>query len=724
MTRNTRSSKSTFDRAAYQELLAAVDDSEVRTHARVRDVALPSGRILALITLDNDRDYKRPNTLGPNSLAELGEQLGQLASRAAAKEIDAVAVTGKRFCFAAGADLSLVNALTEREQAQKLAELGHGVLSRFASLGVPSFAFVNGLALGGGLEIALHCDYRTIDASTPAIALPEVFLGLIPGWGGATLLPNLIGIEGALKVVIENPLKQNRMLKAKDAAELGIVDRMFPAMNFLEESLQFADAVLAGSERVERPHAPGKLERIAKWDIAIGIARKQVREKLGDTPLAPYRALDLLARAKSNNRAAGFAAENEALADLISGDQLRASLYAFDLVQKRAKHPAGSPDPDEAKPVTKVGVIGAGLMATQLATLILRRLQVPIVLTDLDQQRCDRAVSAIREEIDKLASKGRIDSDTKSRLSASVSATTDKSQFADCDLVIEAVFEEVAVKQQVFAEIEAIVAPDAVLATNTSALSVHEIGASLQHPERLVGIHFFNPVAVMPLIEVVRAPATNTVTLATAMDVAKKLKKSAVITADRPGFVVNRILALILGETMHAVENGTALDVADRSLEGLGLPMRPFELLELVGLPVGAHVLDSLHAAFPDRFHRSDALQRLADRGDLLLERDSKERANGYTKALRRVVATAGKHPLTLPQLREHIETKLANEARIMLDEGVVTAAEDLDLCLILGAGFPFQAGGLTPYLDRVGASEQAFGGTFHTPPIRGVCTD
>ncbi|RRJ88841.1 3-hydroxyacyl-CoA dehydrogenase [Gulosibacter macacae] len=709
----------TFDRNAYAALLDSAE-GEVITEAKVRDVTLRSGKTLALITLDNNLDYKRPNTLGPSTLAALGEVLEQQRGRAAAGEIDALAITGKRFSFAAGADLSLVDQIPSREVARLMAELGHHALGLLSDLGVPSFAFVNGLALGGGLEIALNSDYRTVDASVPAIALPETYLGLIPGWGGATIVPNLIGIENALKVIIENPLKMNRTLKPGQATELGLFDRLIEPVNFLEESLNFADEVLGGL-KVKRPNEPGRIERAVKWDVALKIARKSLEEKLGTVPLAPYRALEVLAVAKHNDRARGFEAENEALADLISGDQFIASMYAFDLVQKRAKRPAGAPDKELARKITKVGIVGAGLMASQFALLFVRRLQVPVVMTDLDQARVDKGVASVHEELDKLAEKGRLDSDNHSRLKALVTGTTDRSQFADCDWVIEAVFEEVGVKQQVFADFEDIVAEDAVLATNTSSLSVEEIGSKLRHPERLVGFHFFNPVAVMPLIEVVNAPATNDVTLATAMAVAKDLKKTAVITRDRPGFVVNRILAKVLGEAMHAVETGTPISVVDHALDPVGLPMTPFELLELVGLKVGAHVLESHHAPFPDRFFESEHLNALADANAKLIKRDGKGRPGGYTKEFEAIVGTKGKTPLSAAEFRERVETGLAEEVKIMLDEQVVAAAEDIDLCLILGAGYPLMDGGLTPYLDRVGASERAFGGSFHNPPIRGA---
>lgn len=699
--------------------LVGLDPDEVVTHSFVRDVPLARGRVLALITLDNGRDHTRPNTLGPATLLELEGVLDALAERATRGEIAGVAVTGKPFILAAGADLTKVGEIPSREVGRQLAQLGHRVLGKLGDLGVPSFTFINGLALGGGTEIALNSTYRTVDSSIAALGLPEVFLGMIPGWGGSWLLPNLIGIENALKVIVENPLKNNRTLKGRDVFELGIADAIFPPANFLEDSIRWADGVLTGTIEVKRPHQPGKLERLAKWDIAVGIARKQLLAKIGPVAEAPYRALDLLKAAKNTTRAEGFAAEDEALADLVAGDQFRASIYAFTLVQKRAKRPEGAPDRALAQPVTKVGVVGAGLMATQFALLFARRLQVPVLITDLDQARVDKGLSAIRTEIDALRDKGRISQDETNRLKALVTGTTDRADFADADWVIEAVFEELGVKQDVFADIERYVSETAVLATNTSSLSVEQIGAKLAHPERLVGFHFFNPVAVMPLIEVVRTPQTTDAVLSTAMVTAKALKKNAVITRDTPGFVVNRLLAKVLGETMHAVDSGTPLEVVDAALDPFGMPMSPFALLELVGLKVGAHVLDTHHAAFPDRFFASATLHALAEHGRIY-ERDAKGGVKGFDKTALRIVR-GGTSPLTGEQIRERVEVGLADEIRRMLDDGVVHAAEDIDLCLILGAGYPFQMGGVTPYLDRVGASERAFGGTFHEPPIRGV---
>lgn len=701
--------------------IQALTEGEVITRSTVRDVRLPSGKVLALITLDNGRDHTRPNTLGPATMMQLGQTLDALKVRAGAGEIQAVGITGKQYILAAGADLSDISRVGSKANAKLIAQLGHKVFGQLDELGVPTFAFVNGLALGGGLEIALNSTYRTVDASAAAIALPEVFLGIIPGWGGAYLLPNLIGIENALEVVISNPLKQNRMLKPQQAFDYGIVDAIFPAANYLENSLAWADGVLSGTVKVHRKNEPGKIERLTKWPIAIKMARGMLESRIGSVPKSPYAALELLDKAKGGTKAEGFAREDEALAELVTGDQFAASMYAFDLVQKRAKRPVGAPDRQLAKKVTKVGIIGAGLMASQFALLFVRKLQVPVLITDLDQARVDKGVAYIHDEIGKLEAKGRLDADAANKLRALVTGTTDKSLYADCDFVIEAVFEEVGVKQAVFGEIEKIIAEDAILATNTSSLSVARIGEKLEHPERLVGFHFFNPVAVMPLIEIVKTPQTSDAALSTAFVVAKGLGKNAVLTADAPGFVVNRLLAKVMGEAARAVYEGTPLLTVEKAFAPIGLPMTPFALIDLVGWKVAAHVQDTMSLASPDRFYANANFHELAELEEIV-EKDKSGRVSGWSKAAEKVLKGAvGSTPASEEEILRRVQDGLAQEIRIMLDEGVVPEVEDIDLCLILGAGWPFIDGGASPYLDREGASERVFGGTFHDPKIVGI---
>ncbi|MFI6485686.1 3-hydroxyacyl-CoA dehydrogenase NAD-binding domain-containing protein [Nonomuraea sp. NPDC050663] len=670
---------------------------EVVTKAIVRDVELPYGAgTMALITLDNGFDHTKPNTFGPLGLASLDEALDGIAAR---PDLAAVGVIGKPFIFAVGADLKGAATVSSRSEALEIGRLGHRVFRRLGSLGVPAFAFVNGAAMGGGLEIALHCTYRTIAANVPAVSLPECFLGLVPGWGGTQLLPRLIGPAKAIKLIIENPLAQNRMLKGADAFSLGVADAMFDSADFLEESLRWASRVLSGDVAVDRPSFDGD-----DWDKIVGDARFLVDMKLHGAAPAPYRALDLILLSRTASADEGFAAEDEALADLLMGDELRAGLYAFDLVQRRAKKPAGAPARELARKVTKVGVVGAGLMASQMALLFARRLQVPVVLTDLDQARLDKGVGYVHGEVDKLAAKGRISADEANRLKALVGGSLTKDAFADADFVIEAVFEDMAVKKKVFAEVEEHVSAECVLATNTSSLSVSEMGSNLKHPERLVGFHFFNPVAVMPLLEIVRGSATSDETLATAFAVGKSLRKSSVLVKDAPAFVVNRLLTRFMGEVFAAVDEGTPLQVAERALDSMGLPMTPFALLQLVGPAVGHHVSETLHAAFPERFGVSENMAKLVASGkpgvyrpDFTLDEEAVALFSG------------GAAPSTAEQVRERVLAALAEEIRIMLDEGVVAAAQDIDLCMILGAGWPFHLGGITPYLDRLGVSSPRF---------------
>ncbi|MFC0863544.1 3-hydroxyacyl-CoA dehydrogenase NAD-binding domain-containing protein [Sphaerimonospora cavernae] len=694
-----------------KSLLTGKSADEVVTLALVRDVELPHGAgTMALITLDNGFDHTKPNTFGPHGLLALNEALDTITARS---DVAAVGVVGKPFIFAVGADLKGAAELATRAEAHAIGALGHHVFRRLGELGVPSFAFVNGAAMGGGLEIALHCTYRTVSSGVPAIALPECFLGLVPGWGGTQLLPRLIGPEKAIKLIIENPLSQNRTIKGRDAFELGVADAMFEPADFLEESLLWAARVLLGEVTVERA-----AHTEADWAPVIEQARTLVDLKLRGASPAPYRALDLIALARTASRDEGFAAEDEALADLLMGDELRAGLYSFDLVQRRAKRPAGAPDRALARPVTKVGVVGAGLMASQLALLFARRLEVPVVLTDLDQERLDRGVGYVHAEVDNLHAKGRIPADQAGRLKGLVTGSLTKDAFADADFVIEAVFEDLGVKRKVFAEVEEVVAQTCVLATNTSSLSITEMAAELRHPERVVGFHFFNPVAVLPLLEIVRGAATDDATLATAFAVGKSLKKSSVLVEDAPAFVVNRLLTRFMGEVIAAVDEGTPLEVADHALDSLGLPMTPFALLQLVGPAVALHVAETMHAAFPDRFSVSENLARLVAAG-----RPGVYGADFQIDPEARALFEGGSSPSTGEDVRLRALRALAQEIRLMLDEGVVSAAQDIDLCMILGAGWPFHTGGVTPYLDRTGISEKVTGSRFLEPGTASVPT-
>ena len=682
------------------------------THSLVREVELPFGAgTMALITLHNGLDVMKPNSLGPQTLKELDAALD---TAYAIPGVVAVGVTSKPFSFAVGADLKGITHISDHADAIAIAQLGHRVLRRLAEGPVPSFTFFNGIALGGGMEIGLNSTYRTA-ISSGRFALPEVAIGLIPGWGGNWLTPNLVGADNAVTFIVENPLNRNKMLGAKQALDMGLVDAVFDGADFLASSLEWAAKVLRGDITVTRAEIDRSEET---WAAAVARGRHVHETKgRGVSPNADL-ALDMIEAARTNSKDEGFALEDKHLADLIVSDTARANIYAaFQLAQLRAKKPAGAPDKSLARPVTKVGVVGAGLMASQLAMLFARQMLIPVVITDLDQERIDKGLEYVRGEVDKLAAKGRIDGDKANRIKALVTGTTDKSAFSDADFVIEAVFEKMEVKQQVFGELEEYVKPECVLATNTSSLSVAEMAKDLSYPERVVGFHFFTPVAMMPLLEIAPTDKTDDATLATAFAVGKALKKTCVWSKDETAFIVNRLLLRALGEAIATVDEGTPFQVADQGVTKAGFPMGVFILLPMTGLAVGMHTGDSLAARFPDRFGRSPGLQALVDAGKTAIYQwDDQGNASVDPEVLQ--LWPQGESPSTADEVALRVKEAMADEARRMIDEGVVKAAEDIDLSMMFGAGLPMPYGGILPMLDREGVSQKVTGQRFLPPGV------
>jgi len=618
---------------------------------------------IALVTVDNGEDYTKPTTLGRSAFESAVRVIGELESG----DWAAMVVTGKPFVFCVGADIDEFGKLGSRDDALEGTRAGHELFARIRALPFPTVAAINGACLGGGLELALHCDARSIATSVRHVGFPEVALSIIPGWGGTQLAPKLAGPDAATRLIVLNPLRQNRLLRAEEALELGFADRLIDPVEFVDDSLQFAVDLVeeGGIERVE-----------PDWSDAETVfrkARSRVDDAVHGATRAPYVALELIAGAQEWTLEQGYEAEDNAMADLLPSPQAQASAYAFTVVERRTKKPDALPDA-KPRPVQKVGIVGAGLMATQLATLFLRRLEVPVVLRDIDQTRVDEALATIREEV----------GERKPFLATIVDGGTGWEQFEGCDLILEAVFEELSVKREVAAELRR-VAPDAIFATNTSSLSVEEMGAD-------VGLHFFNPVAVLPLVEIVRTPRTTDEQLATAWSVVGKLRKRGVIVGDAPAFVVNRVLTRFTTVLMDALENGNTVEETDEAALSLGLPMAPSVLLQMVGPRVANHVLETLHDAYPDRFPLSPTLANFADGRDEIVIRGDARR--------------------TVDEIREDALEAIADEIRHLLDEGVVGAAADVDACLILGAGYPFFLGGITKHLDQTGISVRVVGST------------
>jgi 3-hydroxyacyl-CoA dehydrogenase/enoyl-CoA hydratase/carnithine racemase len=635
-------------------------------------------RPLALVTIDNGADHTKPTVLGRSAFESLERLLGELE----AGDWAALVLTGKPYFFSAGADLEEFSLRAVPELAREGSRTGHELFGRIRELPYPTVAAINGACLGGGVELALHCDARTISTAVRHFACPECLLGIVPGWGGTQLIPRLVGAETAIEFVVENPLRQNRMHDGRRAHELGFADRLLEPAEFVDESIAYA-VELATSPRETRPGARPP-------DTPFADVFRRARTRLNDTvhgaTPAPYRALDLIEGAVSGwGLEEGYRAEEDAIADLLPSAQARASLYAFDLVERRArKRPALAAEP---RPVTKIGIVGAGLMATQLAALFVRRLELPLVIADVDEQALERARRAIESELAGLVARGRYDEGKARFLASLVHTTTGRADFAGCELVLEAVFEQLELKRKVFAELEAVVAPTCVLATNTSALSVTAMATGLEHPERVVGMHFFNPVALLPLVEVVRGERADDATVATAFELAMELRKRPLLVQDAPGFVVNRVLTRLLSVVLAALERGNSIEETDEAILRLGLPMAPSVLLQMVGPRVALQVLETLHDAYPERFPLSQTLANYAEG--------------------REQISVIDPSPLTPDEILETALAAIADEVNHLLDEGVVPAAADVDTALILGAGFPFWLGGITKHLEHVGISER-----------------
>jgi 3-hydroxyacyl-CoA dehydrogenase/enoyl-CoA hydratase/carnithine racemase len=648
----------------------------VETEFKLARVETEQGTI-ALVTIDNGEDHTKPTSLGRAALESLARVLDELEG----EPWQGMVLTGKPFVFCAGADINEFHGI-DAETARLGSRAGHELFRRISALPYPTLAAVNGAALGGGVEIAFHCDYRTISSGVRHFAAPEVFLGLFPAWGGTQLVPRLTGIETAIRFNVTNPLRQNKMLTGAEAHELGLADALLEPAEFLDESI----ALLLNGTRSR------KEVDLSREDTegVFNKAKRQLDDSLHGATPAPYVALELMEGAVSGwSIEEGYAAEEDAIAELLPGRHAQAALYAFELVERRAKRNPGRPQTD-SRDVKKVGIVGAGLMATQLAALFLRRLEVPIAIRDLDEEIVDHAVAGIEAELATQVQKGRYDEGKARFLASLVKGRTDYDHFADADLVLEAVFEEMDVKQQVFAEVEAVVSSECVLATNTSSLSVTEMGADLDHPERLAGLHFFNPVAVLPLVEIIRTPATDNATLATVWDVAAKLRKRAVVAKDAPAFIVNRVLTRMTVVLMEALEQGNTVEETDEAVLRLGMPMAPSVLLQMVGPKVAHHVLETLNEAYPDRFPLSETLANYAEGND--------------------EIAARGDGRRSVEEIQEAALEAIADEIRHMLDEGVVASAKDVDTALLLGAGWPFFLGGITKYLDQTGVSERVTG--------------
>ncbi len=673
------------------------------TEFKLTTAERPVGRI-AILTMDNGEDHNQPNTFGAEALASLNDALDEVE---AADDLKGLMLTGKPFIFAVGADLKQFQGM-DAEAAREGGRRGHEAFARLQALPIPTLAAINGACMGGGLEIALHCDYRTLSTGAQVLAFPEVFLSILPAWGGTQLAPRIVGAKDAIETIVNNSLNNNKVMSPKEAFDRGFADRFIDSATYLDDSVALLERLISGDESIERD-----IDATEGLDEALANARGMADGKTKGATRAPYVALELIEfAARGGDLEEGRRKEQDALAELLPARQAQASVYSFNLTQQRVKRQPWKPDA-EPKKIRKAAIIGSGLMGAQLGVLHLQRLEVPLVMKDIDEDVLVTAREHIEGELDKRVAKGRLHEGKARFLKGLVTYTTSYDDVAGADWVLEAVLERMDLKQAIFADLEQVLDDDAILATNTSSLSIAEMASGLEHPERVVGFHFFNPVAVLPLVEVIKPDAVSDAAMATAFDVAKKLRKSAVQCADAPAFIVNRLMLRFNGAATDALRFGTDFKTIDQAIEKLGLPMGPFVLFGLVGLQVAYHTAETLADAFPDRYHVDENFRLMGESG-LPGIYDWSAGGEVYPE-IREGLTIEEEAPWSEEQIQRAALEAVADEARRMLDEGVVADARDIDTAMLLGAGYPFFNGGICLYLDQTGISDELFGRPFVT---------
>ena len=660
-----------------------------------------------------DHPERKVNVLDVQALSDLGPALDELEQAQGLKGV--VVMSGKTGSFIAGADVAAIGSLTDRDQVLSLIRGAHAAFNRLSALPCASVAAIDGICLGGGTELALACDSR-IASEEPRtqIGLPEVLLGIFPGFGGSQRLPRLIGLSAALDLILTG-----RSLDARRAEKSGLIARAVPAAWLIEKAHERIAALAerpAGHRRdVHRPKGfgPWFVDRTPFGQaIALGQARKMTRARTGGQYPAPLAAIDVLERTLRLPLDAGLAIEASRVADLVVGPVCKKLVRIFELSAHAKKDPVADPAIKPAEIHTLL-LVGAGVMGGGIAELA-SRTGIEVRMRDLKPEPLTHALTTAAGLIAERSRKKRsADAAREARAQmARIQPTLELNGTGRADVAMEAVVEDLEIKRRVFAELDVRLPERAVLATNTSSLSVDALQQGLTHAQRVCGFHFFNPVHRMPLVEIVRGKLTSDQTMVTAVALARRMGKTPVVVADSPGFAVNRILMPYLSEAMVMLEEGYPLTEIDAAMRGFGMPMGPFEVLDEVGLDVAHKVGGVLSLAFPDRMAPSTSLEKL-----LAAKRLGKKNGLGFYRhtgrtrrpdpAVSRLLGL-GRSPRSTSgdALSERMVLAMINEASRCLEEKVVADAGAIDLAMIFGAGFPPFRGGVLRYADAFGLAK------------------
>lgn len=671
-----------------------------------------------------DTPDARVNTFGRQALQELGERLGEIEEAVRGGRVKGVVFTSaKPDNFIAGADINVIGQLDSEEQAREAGTYGQDLFDRVQDLPVPTLAAINGSCVGGGLELALACDYRSAaDSPKTQIGLPETQLGIIPGWGGTFRLPRIAGWEQATKMILAGST-----VDADRALRYGIVDAVYPAAFFGEWTRKLFADLVAGKPAVAR--ARSKATKRRRWLVertGIGkallfrTAKKQTLARVGTHYPAPLAALRVLAktkRGKLRSRAArrrAMRVENRAFGALAYSPVCKNLTQIF-FAREAAKKQAVLTDAAADYRVDQAAVLGAGVMGGRIAWLLAGR-HVNVVMKDINWDAVAGGYQSASQAFARQQKRRKIDARQFNLGMNRIHGAVDYRSIGAPSLTIEAVVERIEVKQAVLAELEPLLSDDAIIASNTSALSIDQMAAALRRPERFVGMHFFNPVDRMPLVEVVQGAKTAPEVVGNITKLALRLGKTPVVVKDSPGFLVNRILLPYLNEAAVMLADKVDVVTVDRQYTDFGLPMGPYTLLDEVGIDVGSHVAKTLHSAFGDRVATAPFLDALTDRKDLLgkkggagfylYQRGRKRATNPAMSALIAAQRPAGASTPSRSDILDRGLLSMVNEAARTLSEGVVGSAQELDLAMIMGTGFPPFRGGLLRWADSVGIAQ------------------
>ncbi|MEO8216412.1 MAG: 3-hydroxyacyl-CoA dehydrogenase NAD-binding domain-containing protein [Acidobacteriota bacterium] len=645
-----------------------------------------------------DLPGEKVNKFSSAVMLELDALVDVLAGMSAIKRL--VFASAKSSIFIAGADITEFTKVTSAMEAEKFTRFGQQVFSKISRLPQVTVGAVNGPCLGGGTELLLNLDYRVIaDDPRASIALPETKLGIFPAWTGTTRLPRLIGLTAALDMILTG-----KTIDARRAKKIGLVDEVIPAPILLEGAKAFVRKMSGKREGHSRTHIYIEGNPIAR-KVIFNQARKSVIEKTGGHYPAPLKAIDVMELGFQEGFGAGLAAEAKGAAELIMGETAQNLVRLFFMMEDSKK------DAIDARPVkvTKAGVLGAGVMGGGIAQLVVDKAGIDVRMKDINWSALAGGMKAASKLWRRKVERRRMTRWEMARSLSRISSTVEWTGFHDADLVVEAVVESLAVKQQVLGEFEKVSAPGAIFASNTSTIPISNIAANAERPENVVGMHFFNPVDRMPLVEVIRGAESSDRAVVTVAAFARKLGKTVVHCNDAPGFVVNRILAPYMNEAAFLLEEGYSIESIDKAMTDFGMPMGPLALLDEVGLDVAAKAGHIMAESFPERMQASGGLQRLLEdkrlgkkvgRG-LYQYKDGKrtEPDSGIYKLL----SIASPREGNGEEMTDRMILAMVNEASTVLADGVVASAEELDLAMIMGTGFPPFRGGLLRYADKVG---------------------